>query len=39
MSSALPNTTLGKALYVQHCQTCHQADGAGAQNMVPPLIR
>ncbi len=29
----------GKALYAQHCQTCHQIDGAGAQNMVPPLIK
>jgi flavodoxin/mono/diheme cytochrome c family protein len=29
----------GKILYAQHCLTCHQADGAGAQNMVPTLSK
>lgn len=31
--------TIGKAIYTQHCMTCHQVDGAGAQNMIPPLIK
>jgi mono/diheme cytochrome c family protein len=30
---------IGKNVYVQHCQTCHQVDGGGAQNMIPPLIK
>src|ERR1700744_5312893 len=29
----------GKAIYEKHCQTCHQVDGSGAQNMIPPLIK
>lgn len=29
----------GKLIYVQRCATCHQQDGAGAQNMIPPLIK
>jgi len=29
----------GKAIYEQYCMTCHQVDGAGAQNMIPPLIK
>jgi mono/diheme cytochrome c family protein len=29
----------GKAIYTQHCMTCHQVDGAGAQNMIPPLVK
>nr|WP_249665248.1 cytochrome c [Mucilaginibacter sp. Bleaf8] len=29
----------GKAIYTQNCLTCHQADGAGVQNMNPPLIK
>lgn len=30
----------GKAIYVKHCMTCHQADGTGVQNMmIPPLIK
>jgi mono/diheme cytochrome c family protein len=30
---------IGKNVYIQHCQTCHQVDGGGAQNMIPPLIK
>ena len=30
---------IGRNVYVQHCQTCHQVDGGGAQNMIPPLIK
>ena len=30
---------IGKAIYAKHCQTCHQVDGSGAQNMIPPLIK
>src|ERR1700761_2977966 len=30
---------IGKAIYEKHCQTCHQVDGSGAQNMIPPLIK
>ena len=30
---------LGKTIYAQHCMTCHQVDGAGAQNMIPTLIK
>jgi mono/diheme cytochrome c family protein len=29
----------GKAVYEQYCITCHQVDGVGAQNMIPPLIK
>ncbi|MBE9662968.1 c-type cytochrome [Mucilaginibacter myungsuensis] len=29
----------GKAIYTQRCMTCHQVDGTGAQNMIPPLIK
>lgn len=29
----------GKEIYTLHCQTCHQVDGAGAQNMIPPLSK
>lgn len=29
--------TRGKALYAQYCMSCHQADGAGAPRMTPPL--
>lgn len=29
----------GKAIYVSHCLTCHQADGGGVPNMNPPLIK
>jgi mono/diheme cytochrome c family protein len=31
--------SIGKRIYTQHCMTCHQADGSGAQNMIPPLIK
>ncbi len=27
----------GKAVFVNHCLTCHQADGSGVPNMHPPL--
>ncbi len=29
----------GKLLYQKHCMTCHQVDGVGAQNMIPPLTK
>ncbi|TZF82577.1 cytochrome c [Pedobacter sp. BS3] len=29
----------GKALYLQYCVTCHQADGGGVPNLNPPLIK
>jgi mono/diheme cytochrome c family protein len=39
-ASALAQTAdLGKTIYTQRCMTCHQVDGSGAQNMIPPLIR
>ena len=28
----------GKLVYMQHCLSCHLADGGGMQNMNPPLI-
>lgn len=36
-SAATPSN--GKVIYTQHCQTCHQVDGAGAPNMIPTLIK
>ena len=33
------NLLIGKQIYTQHCMTCHQVDGGGAQNMIPPLIK
>jgi len=27
----------GAALFVQHCATCHQADGSGTVGLAPPL--
>ena len=45
LSRAQKNTVLsstmspGNKIYTQHCQTCHQVDGVGAQNMIPPLIK
>jgi len=30
---------VGKAIYKQRCMICHQVDGSGAQNMIPPLIK
>lgn len=29
----------GKALYMQHCVTCHQVDGGGVQSLNPPLTK
>lgn len=29
----------GKLIYTQNCLSCHQADGYGAPNMNPPLIK
>lgn len=29
----------GKAIYAKRCMTCHQVDGSGAQNMIPPLVK
>lgn len=29
----------GQKVYEQYCLTYHQADGSGAQNMIPPLIK
>ena len=29
--------TVGKALYEQHCQNCHAADGSGLEELIPPL--
>lgn len=31
--------TMGKTVYMERCMTCHQADGNGAQNMIPPLVK
>ncbi len=31
--------SIGKQIYMKHCMTCHQVDGVGAQNMIPPLIK
>ncbi len=31
--------SIGKQIYTKHCMTCHQIDGEGAQNMIPPLIK
>lgn len=30
---------LGEKIYVQHCMPCHQAEGVGVQNMIPPLVK
>lgn len=39
-SSNLAQTMLkGKAVYQQHCLSCHQADGGGVPNLNPPLIK
>ena len=29
----------GKIIYLQHCLSCHQADGGGVPHMNPPLIK
>jgi glucose/arabinose dehydrogenase/mono/diheme cytochrome c family protein len=31
--------TAGKAIYMQSCVTCHQADGGGVGNLNPPIIK
>jgi mono/diheme cytochrome c family protein len=36
---SVSNGMLGKEIYIKHCMTCHQVDGVGAQNMIPPLIK
>ena len=28
---------LGKEVYANHCQNCHQADGRGLRGLIPPL--
>jgi mono/diheme cytochrome c family protein len=33
------NMLMGQKIYLQRCITCHQVDGGGAQNMIPPLIK
>jgi mono/diheme cytochrome c family protein len=38
-STPASNMVTGEKIYKQHCMTCHQADGSGAQNMIPPLIK
>ena len=38
-SIPLAKMQAGKAIYLQRCATCHQIDGAGSQNMIPPLIK
>lgn len=30
---------MGKKVYTERCMTCHQVDGVGAQNMIPPLTK
>lgn len=39
--NTIPNKVMlaGKSIYMQRCATCHQVNGEGAQNMIPPLIR
>ena len=37
MPASADQTSLGKALYTEHCQVCHQPDGRGAQGVAPPL--
>lgn len=36
-SSLQASITRGKAVYTQHCATCHQADGYGVPRLNPPL--
>lgn len=31
------NNEPGKAIYLNHCMSCHQIDGSGVQSMYPPL--
>jgi len=35
-SSSISN---GKVVYIQHCLSCHMADGGGVPNMNPPLVK
>lgn len=37
IAAAADQSTRGTALYTEHCQVCHQADGRGAQGVEPPL--
>lgn len=36
-ATALAHAADGKAVYEANCQSCHQADGAGAVGLAPPL--
>ena len=36
--AALAEMSEGPALFAQHCAACHQASGAGAPGLAPPLI-
>ncbi len=36
-TAASAQAAQGKALYAEHCQVCHQADGRGAMGVAPPL--
>lgn len=38
-STGTASAANGKALYMQYCLSCHQADGGGVPNMNPPLIK
>ncbi|TGE06225.1 c-type cytochrome [Hymenobacter fodinae] len=40
-TATIPAATLtaGKAVYVQNCLTCHQADGGGVDGLNPPLTK
>jgi glucose/arabinose dehydrogenase/mono/diheme cytochrome c family protein len=40
-AAGVPKNTLaaGKAVYMQNCVACHQVDGAGVQNLNPPLSK
>ncbi len=37
LPTASPDVALGKALYRQRCEQCHQADGGGVGSVYPPL--
>jgi mono/diheme cytochrome c family protein len=36
-SRALASSSDGGALYLQHCSSCHQADGSGMPGVFPPV--
>jgi mono/diheme cytochrome c family protein len=38
-SGSAASVTRGKVVYTNICLACHMADGAGVQNMNPPLIK